>query len=301
MARSRSASTASMSARPHPRISQAPPRRAGRPDLRPAQRMGDAAAGDRRGRRRPQRHSALARPRHARPVQEARRVARRDLRERLREGAGGVWRIKSLHLYVNFVAPYEKGWARLKPGEGLVQSQASKDFPPDRPPTRDLQALPRSRRCRRSTAPNPVDRQAGDSGGRDERATASSPQPLLLALAASPCLRAGRRRPRSPPIKQRVELLEDQDAIENLEADLRLLFRQGPVERRRRSVHRQTGSFEYGQRGVYVGQERIQPRDAAVRAAGPRPAASQQPHAAAGDHRRSRPTARRRPAAGRAW
>jgi hypothetical protein len=51
------------------------------------------------------------------------------------KGADGIWRIKSLHLYVNFVAPYEKGWARLKPGEGLVQSQASKDYPADRPPS----------------------------------------------------------------------------------------------------------------------------------------------------------------------
>ena len=48
---------------------------------------------------------------------------------------GGVWKIKSLHLYVNFVVPYEKGWARLKPGEGLVQSAASKAFPPDKPTT----------------------------------------------------------------------------------------------------------------------------------------------------------------------
>jgi len=47
----------------------------------------------------------------------------------------GVWKIKSLHLYVNFVAPYEKGWARLKPGEGLAQSEASKSYPPDRGPT----------------------------------------------------------------------------------------------------------------------------------------------------------------------
>lgn len=51
------------------------------------------------------------------------------------KGADGIWRIASLHLYVNFVAPYEKGWARLKPGEGLVRSRASIDFPPDRPPT----------------------------------------------------------------------------------------------------------------------------------------------------------------------
>ncbi len=47
----------------------------------------------------------------------------------------GVWKIKSLHLYVNFLAPYERGWARLRGAEGLVQSEASKAFPPDRGPT----------------------------------------------------------------------------------------------------------------------------------------------------------------------
>ena len=55
---------------------------------------------------------------------------------------GGIWKIKSLHLYVNFVAPYEKGWARLKPGEGLVQSEASKAFPPDRGPTASYAPFP---------------------------------------------------------------------------------------------------------------------------------------------------------------
>jgi len=58
------------------------------------------------------------------------------------KGADGIWRIKSLHLYVNFMVPYEKGWARLKPGEGLVASQASKDYPADRPPTESYAAFP---------------------------------------------------------------------------------------------------------------------------------------------------------------
>ena len=48
---------------------------------------------------------------------------------------GGIWKIQSLHLYVNFQAPYAEGWARLKPGEGLKRSQASLDMPPDRPTT----------------------------------------------------------------------------------------------------------------------------------------------------------------------
>ena len=61
---------------------------------------------------------------------------------RYERGPDGIWRIKALHLYVNFVAPYEKGWARLKDGEGLARSQASVDFPPDRPPTVSYRSFP---------------------------------------------------------------------------------------------------------------------------------------------------------------
>ena len=57
-------------------------------------------------------------------------------------GADGIWRIGSLHLWINFEVPYEKGWARLKPGEGLHRSQASLDFPPDRGPSATYEAFP---------------------------------------------------------------------------------------------------------------------------------------------------------------
>ena len=55
---------------------------------------------------------------------------------------GGVWKIKSLRLHVNFVAPYERGWARLAPGEGVTQSEAAKAFPPDRGPTASYKPFP---------------------------------------------------------------------------------------------------------------------------------------------------------------
>ena len=71
------------------------------------------------------------------------------------KGADGIWRIKSLHLYVNFVAPYEKGWARLKPGEGLIRSQTSVDYPPDRPPTVTYKPFPNTF-VPPFQAPNPV-------------------------------------------------------------------------------------------------------------------------------------------------
>jgi hypothetical protein len=55
---------------------------------------------------------------------------------------GGVWKIASLHLFVNFVAPIEQGWARLKPVSGDWRSDAAKEFPPDRPPTMKYKPFP---------------------------------------------------------------------------------------------------------------------------------------------------------------
>jgi hypothetical protein len=77
----------------------------------------------------------------------------------------GVWKIKSLHLYVNFVAAYERGWARLTPGEGLVRSQASVDFPPDRGPSSTYAPFPASQ-FPPFQAPNPVTGRLVRGGGR---------------------------------------------------------------------------------------------------------------------------------------
>ena len=67
----------------------------------------------------------------------------------------GIWKIRSVHLYVNFVVPYEKGWARLKQGEGLAQSETSKAMRPDRPSTVRSAGFPDTQ-IPPFHAPNPV-------------------------------------------------------------------------------------------------------------------------------------------------
>jgi hypothetical protein len=67
----------------------------------------------------------------------------------------GVWKIKALHLYVDFLVPYEKGWARLKPGEGLAPSETAKAMPPDRPPTARYRPFP-EQQVAPFRVPNPV-------------------------------------------------------------------------------------------------------------------------------------------------
>jgi hypothetical protein len=55
---------------------------------------------------------------------------------------GGVWKIRALHLYINFVAPYAGGWARLTPAPADWRTAAAKAFPPDRPPTVNYRPFP---------------------------------------------------------------------------------------------------------------------------------------------------------------
>lgn len=54
----------------------------------------------------------------------------------------GVWKIKKMHYYETFVAPYKGGWARLKPVKGDWASDVSRKFPPDGPPTTDYKPFP---------------------------------------------------------------------------------------------------------------------------------------------------------------
>jgi hypothetical protein len=79
---------------------------------------------------------------------------------------------------------------------------------------------------------------------------------LLLGLTA-PALAQADIASRVAAYKQRVQLLEDQDAIENLQATYGYYFDKGLWDQAS-ALFTKTGSFEYGQRGVYVGQARIQ-------------------------------------------
>jgi hypothetical protein len=56
----------------------------------------------------------------------------------------GIWKISTLRFYPNFVAPYDGGWAALKPAERDWRSDVSRAFPPDRPATVSYRPYPDS-------------------------------------------------------------------------------------------------------------------------------------------------------------
>ncbi|MBO9669873.1 MAG: nuclear transport factor 2 family protein [Sphingobium sp.] len=79
---------------------------------------------------------------------------------------------------------------------------------------------------------------------------------MLLGFAA-PSFAQADLAGRVAAYKQRVQLLEDQDAIENLQATYGYYFDKGLWDQAA-GLFTKTGSFEYGQRGVYIGPARIQ-------------------------------------------
>jgi hypothetical protein len=144
---------------------------------------------------------------------------------------GGVWKIRSLHLYINFVAPYDEGWARLKPAPADWRSDAAKAFGPDRPPTDQYRPFPEV-----------------------EVPPFHYANPVMGPGAAVKAPHSGD--PRLQPYEHRVELLLDQDAIQNLQAAYGYYFDKS-MWKDVAGLFAKDGTFEYGQRGVYVGPEHI--------------------------------------------
>lgn len=78
----------------------------------------------------------------------------------------------------------------------------------------------------------------------------------LGALALPVCAQAQSTEARIAQYRERVERLESQDTVENLQADFGYYFDKG-LWNDVADLFSANASFEYGQRGVYVGKERI--------------------------------------------
>ncbi len=79
---------------------------------------------------------------------------------------------------------------------------------------------------------------------------------LATFAAASPAVAQTSNEARLSAYRERVARLEDQDAVENLQATFGYFFDKGLWEDTA-DLFTRSGSFEYGQSGVYIGQERI--------------------------------------------
>jgi SnoaL-like protein len=79
---------------------------------------------------------------------------------------------------------------------------------------------------------------------------------LAPLLPSAPAMAQASPEARIAAFRERVTRLEDQDAVENLQATFGYYFDKGLWDDTA-DLFTRNGSFEYGQSGVYVGQERI--------------------------------------------
>ena len=71
----------------------------------------------------------------------------------------GVWKIRKLHWFANFVAPYEGGWLNTDP-QAIEDYALGRGVTPDRPPSVSYDPTPACS-CRRSTIRIPSAAQTG--------------------------------------------------------------------------------------------------------------------------------------------
>jgi hypothetical protein len=140
----------------------------------------------------------------------------------------GVWLIQSLHLYTNYVAPFESGWARLK-SQSDWRSATAKTFPPDRPSTRTYKTFPEA-----FVPPFHY----GNPGKAAAMTEANVSDPRIQAL------------------KLQARRLRDRDEIENLQGIYGYYFDKNLWDDVA-ALFAENATFEDGQRGVYVGRGHI--------------------------------------------
>lgn len=156
----------------------------------------------------------------------------------------GVWKIQKLHWYRTFGAPYETGWAKVKPAD-LAVSPAGKVIKADRPPTEVYKPYPAAY----------LPRYHYDNPGR-ARPAAPERNPL-----ADPSL---------APWEREVARLEAHHAIENLQGIYGYYFDKnqwGDVA----DLFTEDATYEVAQRGVYKGKKRIRAALDLIGPAGPQP------------------------------
>ena len=143
---------------------------------------------------------------------------------------GGVWKIRKLHWYRTFDAPYEGGWAKVKPATPAALA-ATEAVPADQPPTETYKPWP-AVYLPPYHYENPV----------TSANAAHVPPPLTDASLA--------------PWEREVSRLEAHDAVENLQASYGYYFDKNQWDQVA-DLFTEDATYEVEQRGVYKGKKRI--------------------------------------------
>ena len=153
----------------------------------------------------------------------------------------GVWKIAARRYYLNFEAPYQGGWAALKPVSGAWPSAVAAQFPPDAPAPQQYQPFP-------ALFVPPYD-YAGNL-----RAIQSHP-PFMLPKRPDDAL--GRLEALADAKELQLARTHSVRAIENLQAMYGYYIDKGQWHAAA-GLFSHDASYEFGQSGVYLGSAHIE-------------------------------------------
>jgi hypothetical protein len=150
----------------------------------------------------------------------------------------GVWKVSKLHWYQSVVVPYETGWQNTEDPTGGVL--VSSTLPADAPPTVEYETWPGTY-LPPFHFPNPV------------LGAAPAPPPVEGDEDPAP---EGSIAERAAILAQEIGILEDENAIENLQRSYGF-YTDKQLWSEAADLFDDDGTIEIGGSGVYVGKDRI--------------------------------------------
>jgi SnoaL-like domain len=153
-----------------------------------------------------------------------------------------VWKIAARHYYLNFEAPYQGGWAALKPAAGEWPSQVARDFPPDAPAPAQYQPFP-------TVFVPPYHYADGTLRAIQSRAPFAAPKRPDDALGKLEALADAR--------ELQLARTHSVRALENLQAMYGYYIDKGQWQKAA-ALFSHDGTYEFGQSGVYIGSAHVQ-------------------------------------------
>lgn len=155
---------------------------------------------------------------------------------------GGVWKIAARTYYLNFEAPYQGGWAALKPGAGSGLTPVAKEFPPDAPPASTYPMFP-------AVFVPPY-----HYAGATPTAIQSMPPVVPVKRADD---RLGRLEAMADAKALQIARAHSVRAVENLHSIYGYYIDKGQWKQAA-ALFARDGSYEFGQGGVYLGPASIE-------------------------------------------
>ena len=153
----------------------------------------------------------------------------------------GVWKVREMRYYINFVAPYIGGWASLEPAGRDWRSPISKDFKPDQRSPLNYNGFPEI------TVP--------PFHYADNKSSIMTPPPVT-AMPKRPDDALGKLETRADQEALKLARVHAVRAVENLQAMFGYYFDKG-LWRDAADLFTDDGTWEFGQYGVYQGKASI--------------------------------------------